>query len=131
MTLEEAHAGGSWARRLLRSQMTLRGVSYRELEVRLRDMGIIESEVNLRNKINRGLFPAFFFLQCLNAMGVRELDVPSWAEFIKEHDDRRAKSPKVVKVPGGYLRYDPEKPDAEPVFLREPPRSRAKRQPED
>ena len=36
-------------------------------------MGIEDSEVNLRNKINRGTFSAAFFLQCLAAMDVNEL----------------------------------------------------------
>jgi len=120
LSLDDQHAAMvAWARRLLRSQMTLKGMSYRQLEMALRKIGVIDSEVNLRNKINRGMFPAFFFLQCLNAMEIRNLEVPSWAGFIKEYEEWRAMTPKLVKVPGGYLRYDydPEN-EKEPVFVR-------------
>lgn len=61
------------AKRLLRSEMVKRGVSYDQLSERLREMGIEETPVNIRNKVARGKFMASFMLQCLSAIGVQAL----------------------------------------------------------
>lgn len=61
------------AKRLLRSQMTLKGVSYAELAERLKEVGVTETDVNLRNKVSRGKFSAAFLIEALEAIGSREL----------------------------------------------------------
>jgi len=48
-------------------------MGYRELAEKLTAMGIPESERNIANKISRGGFTAVFFLQCLEALGAKEL----------------------------------------------------------
>ena len=65
-----------WAeetKRLLRSEMTRRGVTYEELAERLAAIGINDTAVNLRNKVARGRFSATFLVQCLKAIGARAL----------------------------------------------------------
>ena len=65
-----------WAedvKRLLRAEMTRRGVTYEDLSGRLAAIGINDTAVNLRNKVARGRFSATFLVQCLTAIGARAL----------------------------------------------------------
>lgn len=64
---------GEKAKRLLRAQMTLKGVNAAELAERLTAMGVRETEKNVANKIARGGFTAAFFLQCLSVLRVQHL----------------------------------------------------------
>lgn len=63
------------ARNVLKSELARRGINYEELEIRLRKIGVRENANNLRAKINRGTFSAFFFLQVLNAIGCKNLNL--------------------------------------------------------
>ena len=58
---------------MLKAEMARRNVSYRELEARLREMGIEDNEKNLSTKISRGRFGAAFFFQCMAAIGCRTI----------------------------------------------------------
>lgn len=58
---------------ILRAEMTRRQITYDQLSERLAELGVSDSAVNLRNKIARGGFSAAFFVQCLEAIGVREV----------------------------------------------------------
>lgn len=65
-----------WAeetKRLLRAEMTRRGITYDDLADKLAEVGITDTSVNLRNKVARGKFTASFLIQCLTAMGARSL----------------------------------------------------------
>ena len=65
-----------WAddvKRLLRAEMTRRGVTYDQLAVRLAAIGITDTSVNIRNRVARGKFTAVFLVQCLEALGCRSL----------------------------------------------------------
>ncbi len=62
------HAGA-----LLRSEMARRRMKYPELAKALAEIGVDDNERNLSNKIGRGTFSAAFFLQCLAAMGIKNL----------------------------------------------------------
>ena len=37
------------------------------------EIGVVDSEANVRNKLSRGRFTAVFLLQCLTAIGASEL----------------------------------------------------------
>lgn len=63
------------AANLLKAQLKLKGVTYAQLVEKLADIGIEEKEANIRNKLARGKFTAAFLLQCLSAIGVKELQV--------------------------------------------------------
>jgi hypothetical protein len=61
------------AKNLLKGELKRRGVTYRDLAERLAAIGVQETERNLNNKISRGGFTAAFFLQCLDAIGARDV----------------------------------------------------------
>jgi len=54
---------------LLKGELKRRGVTYAQLVDRLTEIGVHESEPNVRNKLARGKFTAVFFVQCLEAIG--------------------------------------------------------------
>lgn len=60
---------------LLKSELKRRNMTYADLVTHLGALGIQETEVNIRNKIARGMFTAVFFFQCLKAMGVNQLRI--------------------------------------------------------
>ena len=61
------------AKNILRSELKRRGLGYKQLAEALRELGIEETDRNLANKISRGSFTAAFFLQCLEAVGCKEV----------------------------------------------------------
>jgi hypothetical protein len=61
------------AKNLLKAELKRRGVTYRDLAEKLAAIGVQETERNLNNKISRGGFTAAFFLQCLDAIGARDV----------------------------------------------------------
>lgn len=58
---------------LLKAELKRKGVTYAQLVERLADIGIVEAEVNIRNKLSRGKFSAVFLVQCLTAIGCSNL----------------------------------------------------------
>lgn len=58
---------------LLKAELKRRNVTYAELVGKLADIGVMDSEPNIRNKISRGKFTAVFLVQCLTAIGVNEI----------------------------------------------------------
>lgn len=60
-------------KRLLKAELTRRGITYAQLVGKLADIGVHDSEPNIRNKISRGKFTAVFLLQCLEAIGASSL----------------------------------------------------------
>lgn len=67
-----------WERRvqtLLKVELTKRNLTYKQLSEKLAEIGVAESEPNIRNKLARGTFSAVFLVQCLEAMGCRSLQL--------------------------------------------------------
>ena len=58
---------------MLKAELKRRGVTYADLVGRLADIGVMDSEPNIRNKISRGKFTAVFLIQCLEAVGASSL----------------------------------------------------------
>ncbi|MGW8202462.1 hypothetical protein HHL08_15010 [Sphingobium sp. AR-3-1] len=58
---------------LLKGELKRRNISYAELVGKLADIGIMDSEPNIRNKLSRGKFTAVFLVQCLEAIGASSL----------------------------------------------------------
>ncbi|OLF80760.1 hypothetical protein AWH62_14780 [Maricaulis sp. W15] len=58
------------AKAILKSEMTRKGVSVRDLAEK-----VGENERSLANKLSRGAFTAAFMLQCLDAIGSRSLQL--------------------------------------------------------
>jgi hypothetical protein len=78
MNAEAVKTEDEWAdhaKRIVRTEMVRRGVSYEGLAERLAALGVHDTPVNMRNKIARGKFTAVFFLQCLEAVGCKNLSL--------------------------------------------------------
>lgn len=63
------------AKGLLKAELKRRNVSYAQLVEKLAEIGVVDSEPNVRNKLSRGKFTAVFLLQCLEAIGASSLRV--------------------------------------------------------
>lgn len=61
------------AKGLLKAELKRRNVSYAQLVDKLAEIGVMDSEPNVRNKLSRGKFTAVFLLQCLEAVGSTSL----------------------------------------------------------
>ena len=55
-------------KRLLKAELKRKDVTYAQLVGKLADIGVMDSEPNIRNKISRGKFTAVFLIQCLEAI---------------------------------------------------------------
>ncbi|TPG40669.1 hypothetical protein EAH79_11415 [Sphingomonas koreensis] len=60
-------------KQMLKAELTRRGITYAQLVGKLADIGVMDSEPNIRNKISRGKFTAVFLIQCLEAIGASSL----------------------------------------------------------
>lgn len=54
---------------MLKAELKRRNVSYAQLVEKLAEIGVVDSEPNIRNKLSRGKFTAVFLIQCLEAIG--------------------------------------------------------------
>lgn len=55
---------------LLKAELKRRNLSYAQLVEKLAEIGVQETEANIRNKVSRGKFTAVFLIQCLRSMEV-------------------------------------------------------------
>ena len=60
---------------LLKAELKRRNVTYAQLVDKLAEIGVKESEPNVRNKLARGKFTAVFLVQCLEAIGAQRLSL--------------------------------------------------------
>ncbi|AYO82110.1 DUF6471 domain-containing protein [Methylobacterium brachiatum] len=58
---------------IIKAELKRKGVTYAQLVDKLADAGVKETEPNIRNKLARGKFTAVFFLQCLTAIGCKNI----------------------------------------------------------
>lgn len=58
---------------ILKSILTRRNIKYNELADRLRILGIEETQSSISNKISRGTFSFTFFLQCMEALNIKDI----------------------------------------------------------
>ena len=58
---------------MLKAELKRRNVSYLQLVEKLAEIGVMDSEPNVRNKLSRGKFTAVFLIQCLEAVGASSL----------------------------------------------------------
>lgn len=61
------------AKGLLKAELAKRGIGYKGLAMKLRELGIDENDRNIANKVSRGGFSAVFLLQCLAAINCTSL----------------------------------------------------------
>lgn len=60
---------------MLKAELKRRNVTYADLVGKLAEIGVHDSEPNIRNKISRGKFTAVFLVQCLEAIGVETVRI--------------------------------------------------------
>ena len=84
MKLFDSPAMRETIRRLLRSQMAAKGVEYRELSRRLAELGVVQSETNLRSKVNNGSLGAQLFLYIQLALDTRRVDLETVGEILAD-----------------------------------------------
>jgi hypothetical protein len=58
---------------LLKAELKRRNLSYADLADKLAAVGVKDSGRNVSNKIARGSFTAVFFVQCMEAIGVKTI----------------------------------------------------------
>lgn len=73
--------------RLVKSEMSVRGVKYQALSQRLADIGVEQSADNLRNKVNKGIMGADLLVQILYVLKARAVDAALIEEILTDIDD--------------------------------------------
>jgi hypothetical protein len=63
------------ASKILKSELTRRAITYKNLSRLLESQGISENEIQLRKKINRGTFTFHFVIHVLRAIGAEKVDI--------------------------------------------------------
>ena len=71
-------------RRLIRSRMAYKGFEYKDLARALHDLGVEQSESNLRSKVNNGSLGAQLFIYLLLAMDTAALELSQVREILQD-----------------------------------------------
>lgn len=71
-------------RRLIRSRMAYRGFEYKDLVRSLHELGVEQSESNLRSKVNNGSLGAQLFVYILMALDQPALELAQVEEILEE-----------------------------------------------
>ncbi|KQN33632.1 DUF6471 domain-containing protein [Sphingomonas sp. Leaf38] len=58
---------------MLEAELKRKGFTYARLVGKLADIGVMDSEPNIRNKLARDKFTPVFLIQCLEAIETKEL----------------------------------------------------------
>jgi hypothetical protein len=88
--------------------MAKRNMTYADLAKCLSAIFIEEDEKNLANKIGRGTLSAVLFMECLSAMGIRELTFEPLQEYVCPTTEgkmkaRRSHNDFLAKLKGGAV----------------------------
>ena len=70
--------------RVVKSEMSVRGVKYQALSQRLQEIGVEQSADNLRNKVNKGIMGADLLLQILYVLKARPIDAALLEEILTD-----------------------------------------------
>ena len=60
---------------ILKAELKRRDMTYADLVEALGKIDVQDTEVNIRNKVARGMFTAVFLVQCLAAIGCRSVNL--------------------------------------------------------
>lgn len=64
--------------------MAYKGFEYKDLSQALAELGVLQSESNLRSKINNGSLGAQLYIYILLALGVKQLDLVEMQEILAD-----------------------------------------------
>ena len=70
--------------RLLKAEMSKRGVKYQQLSERLASIGIDQSADNLRNKVNKGILGADLLLQIMYVLNIRQIERQELNDMLRD-----------------------------------------------
>ncbi len=71
-------------RRYIRAQMAYKGMEYKDLSAKLGALGVVQTDSNLRSKVNNGSLGAQLFVYILMAMGVPRFDLEQMQQILGE-----------------------------------------------
>ena len=77
-------------RRLIRSRMAYKGYEYKDLASQLHELGVEQSESNLRSKVNNGSLGAQLFVYILLALDMPSLELSQVREILSELAEEEA-----------------------------------------
>ena len=60
---------------ILKAHLVEKSMRYHDLAIALKEMGIQESQSTIASKLCRGTFSFAFFLQCMHALEVKQIDL--------------------------------------------------------
>ncbi len=87
MAMYDSPALAETLKRLIRSQMILRGVDYNQLSAMLSEIGIEQSSGTLRTKVSTGTLGAQLLLAILIALDVKTMDMEQVGDVWRELDN--------------------------------------------
>ena len=62
-------------RRFVKAELKRADLTYEQLADRLREVGFEETKISVANKVNRGTFPATFFVAVMRAIGQENINL--------------------------------------------------------
>jgi hypothetical protein len=71
-------------RRLIRSRMAYKGYEYKDLSRALETLGVVQTDSNLRSKVNNGSLGAQLFVYIMLAMETDSIDLKQVSEILAE-----------------------------------------------
>ena len=60
--------------RLIKSEMSFKGIRYQDLSDKLAEIAVVQSADNLRNKVNKGILGADLLLQIMFVMDIKKIE---------------------------------------------------------
>ena len=66
---------GKMASRILKVEIAKQELTYKELAAKLNELGVNYKESDITARLSRGSFSAAFFIQCLKAMGAKNIEL--------------------------------------------------------
>jgi hypothetical protein len=70
--------------RLLKAELSKKGIKYQDLSDRLKAVGLDQSADNLRNKINKGILGADLLLQIVFVLNIKQIRHEDIAEMLSD-----------------------------------------------
>ncbi|RXJ81040.1 DUF6471 domain-containing protein [Arcobacter sp. F2176] len=63
----------NYIKSLLKAEIKKKNITYEQLSIKLKNLGVLETPESINTKINRGTFSSVFFIQCLLAIDVQKI----------------------------------------------------------